>query len=294
MHPALRDGCLGDRHVDAQLVGQSKIRSYRELIETALGENLTPRLFHQYHHDNKDAHVVLIRHDVDHSLDNAMIVAEIEYNMGIKSTYFMLHPGDYNTAENYYGSVQGNRIVHAPGFFDRCRELQAMGHEIGLHTDFAQLSFLTGRGVRDLLVEEIAAFADAGITIRGSASHGSEFARQQGMTNYEIFAECVSGSQAKGRAVSRDGWQIALHSIPLAEVGLEYEAYFVPRNMDFSDTGSQLGLYSQKERVSPANVQSDDDVQHIRRMIRDQPDPRLVILAHPCWWTKCDGPRAGN
>lgn len=280
--------------MDVQLVGQSKIRSYRELIGIALGEGLTPRLFHQYKEDNKDANVVLVRHDVDHSLDNAMMIAEIEHNMGLQSTYFMLHPGDYDQLENYYGKVTGDRIVHAAGFFARCRELQAMGHEVGLHNDFAQLSFLTRRSVRDLLLEEIAAFADAGIKIHGSASHGSEFVRQQVMANYEIFAECVSGSQAKGRAISRDGWQITLHSIELAEVGLEYEAYFVPRNIDFSDSGSQLGLYSQKERITAANIQSDEDVQPIRRMIRDQPDPRLVILAHPCWWTKRDGPSAGN
>jgi hypothetical protein len=275
--------------VDARLRGQSRVRSYRELIGIALGEGLTPRLFHQYKQDNKDPNVVLVRHDVDHSLDNAMMIAELECSMGLQSTYFMLHPGDYDQLENYYGKVSGDRIVHGAGFFERCRELQAMGHEIGLHNDFAQLSFRTGRSMRDLLVEEIAAFAEAGIKIHGSASHGSDFARQQEMTNYEIFAECVSG-RAKGRTISRGDWQIALHSIPLTEVGLEYEAYFVPRNMDFSDTGSQLGLYSHKERKPAVDIETDDDVEQARRMIRDQPDPRLVILAHPCWWSRSDGP----
>lgn len=274
--------------MDAQLRGQSKVRSYRELIEIALGEGLTPRLFHQYKRDNKQANVVLVRHDVDHSLDNAMMIAELERGMGLQSTYFMLHPGDYDQLENYYGTVSGDRIVHAAGFFDRCRELQAMGHEVGLHNDFAQLSFLTGRSVRDLLLEEIAAFTEAGIEIHGSASHGSDFARQQGMTNYEIFAECVSGRE-KGRSVSRGDWQIALHSISLAEVGLEYEAYFVPRNMDFSDTGSQLGVHSQKEHNAAVNIETDDDVEQVRRVIRQQPNPRLVILAHPCWWARSDG-----
>jgi hypothetical protein len=275
--------------VDAQLRGQSKIRSYRELIEIALGEGLTPRLFHQYNEDSKEPNVVLVRHDVDHSLDNAMMIAELEYSMGLQSTYFMLHPGDYNQLENYYGKLTGNRIVHAADFFARCRELQAMGHEVGLHNDFAQLSFLTGRSVRDLLVEEIAAFAEAGIKIHGSASHGSDFARQQELTNYEIFAECVAARE-KGRSISRGDWQIALHSISLAEVGLEYEAYYVPRNIDFSDSGSQLVLYSETERHSAANIESEDDVNEVRRIIRDQRDPRLVILAHPCWWVRSDGP----
>ena len=273
--------------VDARLHGQSSVRSYRELIGIALGEGLTPRLFHQYKEDNKDANVVLVRHDVDHSLDNAMMIAEIEHAMGLQSTYFMLHPGDYDKPENYYGRVSGDRIVHAPGFFERCRELQAMGHEVGLHNDFAQLSFLTGRSVRDLLAEEIAAFAAAGIKIHGSASHGSDFARQQGMTNYEIFAECVSGRE-KGRTITRDDWRLTLHSVSLAEVGLAYEAYFVPRNMDFSDTGSQLGLYSQKERKPAVDIETDADVEYARQMIRAQPDPRLVILAHPCWWARSD------
>ncbi len=272
--------------MDALLLGKSTVRSYRELIEIALDEGLTPRLFHDYKHDHKDGNVVLIRHDVDHSLDNAMMLAELENTMGIQSTYFMLHPGDYDQTENYYGLVSGSRIIHAPGFFDRCRDLVAMGHEVGLHNDVVQLSFLTRRSVLDLLVAEIAAFAEAGITIHGSASHGSQFARDHNLANYEIFADCVSGRGEKGRTVGQDGWQVALHSVPLAEAGLEYEAYFVPRNMDFSDSGSQLGLYSTKERIAAANIQSDDDVTRIREMIRQQQDPRLVLLLHPCWWAK--------
>tara|TARA_B110000046_G_scaffold112510_1_gene119674 strand:+ start:5381 stop:6064 length:684 start_codon:yes stop_codon:yes gene_type:complete len=66
--------------------------------------------------------VCLLRHDVDFSLESAINVAEIEYEMGVKSTFFIYpHCRFYNI------------------FWERNRDIVsriiACGHRIGLHFD---------------------------------------------------------------------------------------------------------------------------------------------------------------
>lgn len=64
---------------------------------------------------------ILLRHDIDHSLDAAKKMAEFEKTHGIRATYFILLHGDYNLL-----SEEG--LAHL-------RAIQGSGHEIGLHYD---------------------------------------------------------------------------------------------------------------------------------------------------------------
>lgn len=65
---------------------------------------------------------VLWRHDVEFSPDIALKMAKIEHELGVKATYFFqLHSEFYNVLERY--------------FTDILREIQSLGHFIGLHFD---------------------------------------------------------------------------------------------------------------------------------------------------------------
>ena len=66
--------------------------------------------------------VMILRHDVDVSLDLALKMAEVENNLGVRSTYFILL---YN---EFYNPLSPNERK-------RVRDLTDMGHEIGLHWD---------------------------------------------------------------------------------------------------------------------------------------------------------------
>ncbi len=91
---------------------------YKEIL-SKLKEN---HIFSAYHDYDVNSIFVLKRHDVDFSLDNALKMAKIEYDMGVKSTYFlMLHSEFYNLLE--YKNIE---IV---------KEIKLLGHEIGLHFD---------------------------------------------------------------------------------------------------------------------------------------------------------------
>ena len=65
---------------------------------------------------------VIMRHDIDNSMDRAAKLAQVEHEEGIRSTYFVLLKTDfYNPASKRVN--------------DRLQAIKDMGHEIGLHFD---------------------------------------------------------------------------------------------------------------------------------------------------------------
>ena len=78
--------------------------------------------FTGYHDYQSHPRCVILRHDIDNSLPQALRLAEIEAEEGVKSTWFVLLRTDfYNPA-----SAASQRIL---------RRIRELGHEIGLHFD---------------------------------------------------------------------------------------------------------------------------------------------------------------
>ena len=87
--------------------------SLKHYIETLLKYKEAGYLF------GKD---ILLRHDVDLSLDAALELAKQEYKHDIKATYYiMLHSSLYN--------------AQSPEGMKQVREIHRLGHKIGLHVD---------------------------------------------------------------------------------------------------------------------------------------------------------------
>ena len=78
--------------------------------------------FASYHSYKKYPRCVILRHDIDNSLEKALELAEIEKQAGVSSTYFVL------LTSNFYNvASQKNR--------DILEQIRCLGHEIGLHFD---------------------------------------------------------------------------------------------------------------------------------------------------------------
>lgn len=93
--------------------------AYRQLI--ALLKEYQYRCCGYFDHEGTDKRVIL-RHDIDYSVEHAVRLAEVEQEEGVRSTYFVLLRTDfYNPASK--------RVT------DMLREIRAMGHEVGLHFD---------------------------------------------------------------------------------------------------------------------------------------------------------------
>ena len=103
------------------------LEHYKECIELAKdkGYMILPIKHYNdpnYHQYPKNSKTILLRHDVDFSLEYAYELANFEYDLGINSSYYIyLHSELYNAL--------------SPKSMGMIREMKDMGHEIGLHTE---------------------------------------------------------------------------------------------------------------------------------------------------------------
>jgi len=66
--------------------------------------------------------VIVLRHDIDWSVENAYELANIEYDLGVSAAYYVyMHSATYSAL--------------APKSMSMIKQMYGMGHEIGLHYD---------------------------------------------------------------------------------------------------------------------------------------------------------------
>ena len=95
---------------------------YAELLDTITAYGYRTIGYDEAHTADKKA--LLLRHDIDFSMDYAHAMARIEADKGIRATYFvMLRSPVYSLLSRH-----SSRLL---------REIVAMGHHIGLHFDAA-------------------------------------------------------------------------------------------------------------------------------------------------------------
>jgi len=84
---------------------------------------------------------IILRHDIDYSLESALKIAEIEKKLGIKSTFFVLfHAEMYNLF-----SLSSIIII---------KKILEMGHDLGLHYDSSAV-FQMYKNSSDLIINEM-------------------------------------------------------------------------------------------------------------------------------------------
>lgn len=92
---------------------------YRALIHAFLARGYEVRRFCEM--DSSQRHVVL-RHDIDFSLNAAVDIGRIEAEMGVQAHYYVLLSTEFY---NLCSPEEGNRLT----------ALMEMGHDVGLHFD---------------------------------------------------------------------------------------------------------------------------------------------------------------
>ena len=112
--------------------------SYMEMISNLKKRGYT---FTDYSTCDNHKKSVILRHDIDTSLDKAVQLAKLEAELGVKSTYFVL------LSSEFYN-------VMAKESREKIKEIQTAGHEIGLHFD--ELNYKKNIvGVKPLIFQEI-------------------------------------------------------------------------------------------------------------------------------------------
>jgi hypothetical protein len=104
----------------------------------------------------RDRAVLLLRHDLDHALEPALVTAEMEAGLGVRASYFV------QTACAFYNllSREGRALI---------QRLAGMGHEIGLHYEADRY---LGEGGEARLASDLRLLEDlAGQPIVSAAQH---------------------------------------------------------------------------------------------------------------------------
>jgi hypothetical protein len=168
---------------------------------------------------------VVMRHDIDHDIENAVRFATLEDSWGVKATYYVL-PGAW-----YYRWDSPAAI--SPLTLDALERIASMGHEIGLHNDVLGDAWQTGADPVALLRQQLDELRSHGFEIVGTSSHGSAAVAKAGLRNYQVFTE--RGGTEPQTVTTAAGGQLTFTPVPQAHLGVEYEAYSVAQALYLSD-----------------------------------------------------------
>ncbi len=98
--------------------------------------------FNIFKKTNWQSNFAILRHDIDISINNALKLAKLEYNCGVRSTYTVLLTGSfYNPFEKKNAEI--------------IKEIKNLGHEIGLHFDTSIYNINSKADLREALKREI-------------------------------------------------------------------------------------------------------------------------------------------
>lgn len=194
---------------------------YRDLLEgLQANSNITFKTYQEGLAKTPDANEIcgLIRHDVDGDLMAALDMAKIENALGIKSTYFLLHTAPY------YGIMQNGVFMRNEAALATYLEIQALGHEVAVHTDALELYQNHKVDGAKGLVTELEWLRDNGLKISGTLAHNSF--NVYGANNYTIFeGRPLTDYYYPGpsKAVTHNGRWSPLQMLKEDELGLVYE-----------------------------------------------------------------------
>jgi hypothetical protein len=102
---------------------------------------------------------VLLRHDIDFSLERGVEMAELDRQAGVTSTFFILLTSPYFNVLSEQGSAS-------------VRAIRAMGHEIGLHIDLTGFELLSPAQQQDKIARLAAVLCNISTCdVRSIAQH---------------------------------------------------------------------------------------------------------------------------
>jgi hypothetical protein len=211
--------------------------------------------------------VIGLRHDVDIDLSHAMSFSDIEYNLGFRSSYYILHTAPY------YLQNAANMAIHTEGILPLLKKMQdERRFEIGWHNDLVTLQVIYKLNPVDFLKNELTWLRSMGLKVTGTASHGSAYCHTYAYLNYYFFEECASTvvlPYVNNVTVPIEGQQVKILKGKLADFGLDYEAYFLNNNKAYSDATIKNGIRWNTSMID------------ISQLV---PGDRVIVLVHPVHW----------
>jgi len=196
--------------------------------------------------------IIGIRHDVDSELDHALKIAKIEYDLGIRTTYYVLH-----TASYFYKNI--HREILNDNLIKKLKYLQdTLGHEIGLHIDLMPIEIVYKKDPINYIKNLIILLKNNGINIIGVAPHGNLF--------HHIYrSKYIIKNKENINNIFADPYII----FDVKMFDIDYEAYSLPHDIYFSDA-----RFIKNKRWDFSCIEDDFF----------EKNGRTIILAHTIHW----------
>lgn len=121
---------------------QFTYKSYEKLISLLRYKRYE---FSDYRNWKMKDRTVILRHDIDYSLDKAVALAELECRLGISSTYFVL------LTSEFYNILSKDNL-------SKISQIYRLGHDIGLHFDevnYSEEYYKDHGGIGNVILEEV-------------------------------------------------------------------------------------------------------------------------------------------
>lgn len=161
-------------------------KHYKEAINLGKKLGFSFYCMHDYLKAKPKNKFIVIRHDVDLSLKHALVMADVEKSLGIKSTYFIRTKGIFNP-------FHGKNL-------EIMRRISNLGHEIGFHYELNHSDIASFK--KDFLKQKRKFEAVLNKKIFGAALHRTKNPKDRSKSDKLNFVEPF-----------------------LSELDLEYDAY---------------------------------------------------------------------
>jgi len=227
------------------------LQKYESLCETISNYSYTTITFEQYFSQkNLSKNCILLRHDVDRNIGNALKMAVIEHRYNLVSTYY----------------CRMTERVFKPKYFQK---IASLGHEIGYH--YETLDKAKGNEVEAIKIfeQELNAFRDF-IEIKTVCMHGnplSPWLNSNIWNKYDFKEFGIIGEPY----LSLDYKNV----IYLTDTGRTW----ANKNIRVKDVIRNED--NQKNNLLIGNISTTDD---IINLIKEERFPQICLLAHPNRW----------
>ena len=173
------------------------------------------------------------------------------------------------------------------------KEIESLGHEVGLHYDMYGEYFKNNRDAHTTLSTQLTLLRENGITIKGCAAHGGTI---KGMlrskytpahTNWTIWEELFPTI----RDLIVNSKKLSLPALSLTKENLYYEAYFVEGFGDtppayISDGSGKFWKFSAPQDNIQTNIISPSSLKdNIKKLKKTK---IISLLTHPHMWLNGD------
>ncbi len=227
------------------------LKKYESLCKTISNFSYATVTFEQYF-SQKDIpkNCILLRHDVDRNIENALKMADIEHRFNLVSTYY----------------CRKTKQVFKPEYFQK---IASMGHEIGYH--YETLDKAKGNEVEAIKIfeQELNVFREF-IEIKTACMHGNPLSP---WLNSNIWKKY-------------DFKEFGIIGEPYISLDYKNVIYLTDTGRTWANKNIRVkdvirNEYNQKNNLLIGNISTTDD---IINLIKEERFPQICLLAHPNRW----------